>query len=421
MTTTFASGKTFRLTRKLNPADTTMYGNLSVWVTTGRIFLQNDNQKEWISFTGNSLVGTEYVYTGLTRWLSQTADPATGGTGLTWLANQQGVLVAMHDQIVDKSQGITPQTFTTVQRDALTASNGAFIYNSTAGLPQIYYGGAWYDFNTAWSATPNASPTVAGKVEIATTAQSIAGTDTGETGATLTVVPSDIAKNVQSAAFVYLWAATDTGTDVYTASAIPDLTAYTTGQFFVVAFNETNTTVSPTLNIDGIGAIAIKDKNGSALVAWDIGTTPVIVVKAASSFNILSEVPATADRKGIAEMATDAEVTTGTDETRYTNPKQMKSSKNNIIGIPNTASYSPGTNYLAATSGFVNAYSTRAGVSTTSWYVGAANPATTLVASASESTWVAAGICFPVKSWYYWRVDVAGNSSFTSTIFTPTE
>lgn len=27
---TYASGKSLRLTRKLNPADTTMYGNLSV-------------------------------------------------------------------------------------------------------------------------------------------------------------------------------------------------------------------------------------------------------------------------------------------------------------------------------------------------------------------------------------------------------
>jgi hypothetical protein len=35
---------------------------------------------------------------------------------------------------------------------------------------------------------------------------------------------------------------------------------------------------------------------------------------------------ATTANKGIVEMATDAEVVTGTDETRYVNPKQLKNS-----------------------------------------------------------------------------------------------
>lgn len=145
----------------------------------------------------------------------------------------------MHDQLVDKNQGITPVSITTTQRDALTPANGAFIYNTTAGLPQIYYGGAWYDFNTAGTATPNASDTVAGKVEIATTAESISGTDTGGTGAKLSALPSDIAKNAQSGTYVY---AADAGAnDTYVISLTPALTAYTTGQVINFKANTANT------------------------------------------------------------------------------------------------------------------------------------------------------------------------------------
>jgi len=34
--------------------------------------------------------------------LSKTADPATSGTGLTWIAGTEVVLVAMHDQLVEE-------------------------------------------------------------------------------------------------------------------------------------------------------------------------------------------------------------------------------------------------------------------------------------------------------------------------------
>lgn len=78
------------------------------------------------------------------------------------------------------------------------------------------------------STQPNASPTVAGKVEIATTAQSIAGTDTGETGATLSVIPSDIAKNTQSSTFLY--GVDAGGDDTYVFALTPTLSSYTTGQ-----------------------------------------------------------------------------------------------------------------------------------------------------------------------------------------------
>ena len=68
-------------------------------ITAGRVFLDNGAQQEWIRFTGVS--GS--VLTGLTRNLSKTADPITGGTGLQWIAGTQIKIVAMHDQLWDKS------------------------------------------------------------------------------------------------------------------------------------------------------------------------------------------------------------------------------------------------------------------------------------------------------------------------------
>ena len=72
---------------------------------------------------------------------------------------------------------------TTTQRDLLSPNNGAMIYNTTDNLNQQYVAGAWV--NVGDTGTPDASETVAGKVEMATQAQYDARTATGETGALL--------------------------------------------------------------------------------------------------------------------------------------------------------------------------------------------------------------------------------------------
>jgi hypothetical protein len=151
--------------------------------------------------------------------LSKTADPSTAGTGTAWIAGTTIKLVAMHDQMVDKQEattfgdvvtvsdtsvaGVRLQSLTTTQMNAIASPvNGDIIYNSTAGENYQYIGGAWSAV-AAGSTQANSSTTVAGKVETATTAESIAGTDTGGTGANLVVLPSDISKNIQSATFIY--------------------------------------------------------------------------------------------------------------------------------------------------------------------------------------------------------------------------
>lgn len=192
---------------------------------------------EWIDFSGGvTASGSEFVYAALVRQLSTTADPATStGTGYTWLAATEGKNVAMHDQLFDK-QNPEPVVFaTTAARDTALGANGAAtkawinVYVTATGL---HYN---YNLSTAqWEAidtgttTPNASATAAGKVEIATSAESIAGTDTGGTGAFVSVLPSDIAKNAQSGTFVY--GADAGGDDTYVVALTPVLAAYTAGQ-----------------------------------------------------------------------------------------------------------------------------------------------------------------------------------------------
>lgn len=157
----------------------------------------------------------------------------------------------MHDQLVDKQQGdpilISATVYaTTAARDTALGGDGVAtlpytnIYVTATGLFYNYNlsSGQWESIDTG-TATPNASATVAGKVEIATTPQSKAGTDTGETGALMSVLPSDIAKNTQSGTFVY---GTDVGgDDTYVVALTPVLAAYTDGGRYTFTPTTTNT------------------------------------------------------------------------------------------------------------------------------------------------------------------------------------
>lgn len=60
-----------------------------------------------------------------------------------------------------------------------------------------------------------------------------------------------------------------TGTDTYVLALTPALAAYAAGQSFIVGFPNANTGAS-TINIDGLGAIAIVKQGGTALASGDI-------------------------------------------------------------------------------------------------------------------------------------------------------
>ena len=189
--------------------------------------------------------------------------------------------------------------------------------------------GYWTDYQSgnrvqraSWGSFSNATESISWGTEIWTTAEVTAWTAIWWTWASLSVTPAKLAAQIQSWSYISLASATDSWTDTYVTTATPTLTAYTTGALFVVTFAETNTTTTPTLNIDGLWAVTITDKDSVALAVWDITTNKLILMKVWSAFKIMSELPATTTKKGIVELATDAEFLIGNDTTRYVNSAQ---------------------------------------------------------------------------------------------------
>lgn len=119
---------------------------------------------------------------------------------------------------------------------------------ATKNYRLVKAGNVYYNYNLStnqresvdtWTATPNASPTVSGSVEIPTAAQMTAGDDTGETGAYLAVTPELLAEQIQSWSYTYwvdVW-----WDDAYVVALVPTLTAYTAGQLLGFKVTTANT------------------------------------------------------------------------------------------------------------------------------------------------------------------------------------
>jgi len=122
----YASWKEIALKAKLNAADTSLTANVDVWITAGRLYFVSDTQEEWIDFTWVAASGSNFTYSWLTRWLSQTADPATAWTWLTWLAGNKWVIVAMHDNLINKQESWIQKDATKIQ----FWSTSSYIYSS---------------------------------------------------------------------------------------------------------------------------------------------------------------------------------------------------------------------------------------------------------------------------------------------------
>jgi len=327
----YASGKSLTLTRYLSAGDAILYADSDLWVWTWRIFFQNDSQIEWISYTSRTTSwvtlpngNPEYKYEWLTRWLSQTADPATAWVGYSWLATSIGKLVQMHDQMIDKNIATQSRqealTFATeAARDTALWGNGVCTFNYTD--VKCTDTGLFYNYNTStgqwevqWTgtATPNASTTVAGSVEIATIAESKAWTDTWGTWAKVSVLPSDIAANTQSGTFVY-WHSTDVS-DTYTASLTPAITAYTTWMLIRIKFDTANTWAC-SINLNTLGAKSIKLIDWTDPLDWDIAAWITYEFIYDGTNFVLQQTPV---------RATAAEAVTWTNTLKYITPKQAK-------------------------------------------------------------------------------------------------
>jgi len=71
--------------------------------------------------------------------------------------------------------------------------------------------------------------------------------------------------------------ATASGTDTYTATISPAITAYASGQTFTIKFTNANT-ASSTINLNSLGAKTIKKPNGQELVQGEITASAVVIL-----------------------------------------------------------------------------------------------------------------------------------------------
>lgn len=160
-------------------------------------------------------------------------------------------------------------------RDAaiVSPSNGMSCYLTSAGQAYDYIGGAWTA--RASGTNPNASETVAGKVEMATNAEAISGADTGGSGAPLVPTPYTVAHSVQDSVWTYF--ADAEASDAYAITPTAAIAAYAAGQRFQFKANTANTGPA-TLNVSSKGAVAIKKYTNQALGTGDIPAGGIIDV-----------------------------------------------------------------------------------------------------------------------------------------------
>jgi hypothetical protein len=230
------SGDQSVLAQKINSSTTTgiriaamnINGASLAWANQAGVFEISELsdttlKREWVSYTGGTTDDDDvFTPTGVVRGVARdTTDTTVGGTGVAFSKGADVRFVTFHDLLnkkanVDRADeinatwtvgtggeiifsgtdkaGLRVKSMTTSERDALvSAPDGSIIFNSTTGVLNVREGGAWVAYGTGGSVA-NASTTVAGKVEQATSAQIGTATELGETGAPLFINPTSTVK-----------------------------------------------------------------------------------------------------------------------------------------------------------------------------------------------------------------------------------
>lgn len=225
-------------------------------------------------------------------------------------ANLSGATFTGPVDFVYPSGTLRTPNLTQVQINALSATEGMILKNIDTGAEQVFLGGVWQDLGIS-SPTPNASTTVAGKVQMTTQATFDAGTSTGSTGAFNVSDPSVVQAGIQKGSQLY--AATTGAANTYVAVLVPALTAYTTGMEVHLKINATNTGAS-TVNINALGAKSIVKNISTALTGGELPINSEITLRYDGTNFVLSasSSPQLTSRNGIltAIAATNATTTT---------------------------------------------------------------------------------------------------------------
>lgn len=134
--------------------------------------------------------------------------------------------------------------------------------------------------------------------------------------------------------------------DTYAITVLPSIGAYYTGMIVIFKANTANTGAA-TLNVNTIGAAAIKKQKDQALETGDIlaGQT-VTLVYDGTNFQMISTLPSV--------KATGAEIDEGTNDAKFLTPKAVNDSHNIPMVAPGTSGNvltSDGTDWTSASAG----------------------------------------------------------------------
>lgn len=362
ITSTQIDGTTFLLS-----PDFELWANLETAWASVSLVLKNATQIERMEVTATGWTAT-IVKRGLTQDFTEAESV---GLQKQWTDGTIAVVTAFAFDLVDKqgdtmtgslkfswatNEGIVVNSLTTTQRDALVSpDNGAIIYNTTTGEFQVRQWGSWVVLSS-WSTQPNASTTVAGKVEIATQGEFDAWTAIGGTGAVLVASPDLQQKQINTS------------------------TAKTT---MVVT--------------DSFGIADSAD-------SWKIKKVTLGQLLATT------DAQSTTSTSGVVERATDAETLTWTDTIRYVTPAQMWKSVNNVVTTMNSTNSNLNSTVTSSSLQMTKNY---IAVFTCSLSSAATNPQVKIQWSTDNSSWN--DLCSNSQSNSGW----AGTDSSTDTITVP--
>lgn len=265
-------------TREITGIDFSNVGNndqvASVLQSAIRTVTSGTEEVEWdgtrfIIRSGNT--GSTSAITVTSTVAAPAGTDISGAGGTNFLDGDTG-----NGTVTNKNKGflITAVVADVTERDALTGVvDGSEVYVTSTGKKYDRLAGSWVERESGGTFA-NASPTVAGKVAMLTTAEVKAGTDTEpDTGAEGVAPPSSIASAIQDGSWIY--GASSAGSDTYAITPTPAITAYAAGQKFRVKVDVANTGAA-TLNVSGLGAKAIVTPSGAALATGDILANQIV-------------------------------------------------------------------------------------------------------------------------------------------------
>lgn len=315
-----AGGATYTLGSSISSTDTTILLSSFTEPVTGTPYTMallntsivyatiapRTTSSEFISFTGitQNADGTATL-TGVTRGLAKKYPFTTDASYKLPHSGQSQFILSDAPQVFvkypskDNAETISGKFTFPAGGNANAPVSGA---SYSAPTDDLEYASKKYVDDVAIAGAPDATLTVKGIVEIATTAEIDAGTSTGGTGASVVARPDQLAASIygtrlptageksalvgnntdiavgsgnkyatqtglQKAAEVY--AASSTGNDTYVVTLSPVPTSLVNGMHIFVKVDVGNTGAA-TLNVNSLGALAIVTGVSTALVTGDM-------------------------------------------------------------------------------------------------------------------------------------------------------